>query len=166
MASASAGSNGFDPTIVQRFVKDIERHKETLLSYQGAYMKQCRDVRDLIKKSKELAKGEGIPLKQLNALLKERDLNRKIEKLRADFEDQEDLDTYDQLKEALGDFGDLPLGAAALDAKKGDDDADVRPRHLLEKEADRIARENAEKIEKGIKPLRVVGLPGADAVEA
>jgi hypothetical protein len=178
---ATAGSNGFDPTIVQRFVKEIEKHKETLLSYQGSYMKQCRDVRDMIKKAKELAKGEGIPTKQLNALLKERDLQRKLEGIREDFEDQEDLDTYDQLKEALGDFGELPLGAAALDAKKQDDDAevsaandddetDVRPRHLREKEAERVARENGEKIKKGIKPLGekvvVIGLPGADAAEA
>lgn len=175
MATAAAGSNGFDSTIVQRFVKEIEKHKETLLSYQGSYMKQCREVRDMIKKSKELAKGEGIPTKQLNALLKERDLLRKLEGIREDFEDQEDLETYDQIKEALGDFGLSPLGQAVLAAKAAeaanapaDDEADVRPRHLREKEAAREARENGERVMRGIRPLggNVVGLPGADATEA
>lgn len=150
-------SNGYDPTIVQQFVKDIERHFATLESYRGEYMNRCKSVRELITRSKDAAKEEGIPKKLLNALLKERELERKIDNIHDSFEDEEDADNYEALKDALGSLADTPLGKAALGES---DDADLRPRHLKEAEAQRV-EENKRRLKEGIK-----GLPGGDATEA
>ena len=46
-------------------------------------------------------------------MIKERDLERKIEDLTEDFEEDERSE-YQMLAEKLGEFGDLPLGQAAL----------------------------------------------------
>lgn len=154
-------SNGFDPSTVQQFVKDIERHFETLKSYQGEYMNRCKGVRDLITRAKDAAKEAGIPKKHLNSLLKERELLRKIDGVREAFEDEEDLETYEALVEALGPLADTPLGRAAM-GDDDEDDEDVRPRHLREQDPDRkAAAENSKRLHKGVK-----GLPGDDATEA
>lgn len=152
------GDNGYDPTIVQQFVKDIERHFETLESYRGEYMNRCKSVRELITRSKDAAKEAGIPKKLLGALLKEREFERKIEGIRDSFEDEEDADNYEALKDALGSLADTPLGKAALG--EGADDADLRPRHLKDAEKQRV-EENKRRLKGGIK-----GLPNADASEA
>jgi hypothetical protein len=161
MSSAKNG-NGFDPSIVHQFVKDIERHFETLKSYQGEYMNRCKTVRDLIARSKDAAKEAGIPKKLLTALLKERELLRKVDDIRDSFEDDEDAEVYDQLCEALGDFIETPLGKAAAGTAPGDDEKDVRPAFLKEKDAasDHVEG-NVTRLRKGIK-----GLPGANATEA
>jgi hypothetical protein len=155
-------SNGFDPSTVQQFVKDIERHFETLRSHQGEYMNRCKGVRDLIARAKDAAKEAGIPKKALNSLLKERELLRKIDGIRESFEDEEDLETYEALVEALGPLADTPLGRAATGSSDDDDEEDVRPRHLREQDENRkAAAENSKRLRKG-----VTGLPGADATEA
>lgn len=104
-------SNGFD--VAKQFVSDIERHFETLDSYRGEYMNRCRAVRDLIAQIYDRAKDAGVPKKELKAVIKTRELERKIEELRDDLEDG--AETFDQIRHALGDLADLPLGTAALD---------------------------------------------------
>lgn len=105
------GSNGFDGA--KLFVADIERHFETLESYRGEYMRRCRDVRDLIAQTYDRAKDAGVPKKELKAVIKARELERKIEALRENL-DEDGAETFDQIRHALGDLADLPLGDAAL----------------------------------------------------
>lgn len=106
-------TNGFDATILKRFVGEIDKHKEAMASRQGEYMKYCRDQRELISAVFDRAKDAGIPRAELKAALKERDLQKKIEALREDME-PEQAETFDQIKHALGMLADLPLGATAL----------------------------------------------------
>ena len=75
--------------------------------------------RGIIGDIKKRAKAQGVPPKELNAVLKRINLETRLHKLRDDLED-EDQNTYDLLCEACGDFITTPLGQAAADA--------VRPR--------------------------------------
>ncbi|HEY8214061.1 MAG TPA: hypothetical protein VIG36_08045 [Methylocystis sp.] len=155
---------------IRRTFEDEETRRASFRGDMGALKQRREDIY-------ERAESSGVPKKLLKARIKQWIEDKRIAEAKARREavvpdDIDDRAKFQQLCEALGDFKDLPLGQAAVDAaapaggSQGDDDADIRPRHLREQEADRIARENAEKITKGIKPLRVVGLPGADAVEA
>jgi hypothetical protein len=100
-------TNGFDPALVKRFMGDIIRHKEELLSLKGEYMQRAKGVH-------ELAKEAGIPRKELNTLLKKIDLEAKLNGLIEDLDDDEQVN-FDALQIAFGDFADTPLAAAALD---------------------------------------------------
>lgn len=106
-------ANTIDATTAKRFVGEIEKCFDELLSERGEYMNSCRMIRERIKGWKEQAGEAGIPRKALNIELKRRELERKIEGLTADAE-EEDVDLADMLRAALGGFGDTPLGAAAV----------------------------------------------------
>lgn len=138
-------SNGFESA--ERWVKEIERHHETLATYQGEYMARCRTVRESISGCFDAAKEAGIPVKELRAVIKERSLLRKIEGLREKL-DEDQAETFDQIKHALGMLSDLPLGdaamkrSAAVDSLTDEDD---------EEDADEVAgRTNAEALSAGI----------------
>jgi uncharacterized protein (UPF0335 family) len=74
-------------------------------------------IREAITGIYDEAKDAGIPKKELRALIRTRELERKIEQTRADLEADEQA-TFEQLAEALGDFGNTPLGQAALDGAR------------------------------------------------
>ncbi len=59
------------------------------------------------------ASDQGISKKLLKTKIKERDLERKIDDLTVDLEDDE-RNEYEMLSEKLGEFADTPLGAAAM----------------------------------------------------
>lgn len=139
-------SNGFESA--ERWVTEIERHHETLATYQGEYMARCRTVRESISGCYDAAKESGIPVKELRAVIKERQLHKKIEALRENL-DEEQAETFDQIKHALGMLNDLPLGEAALKRSEAidsltddDDDADTV-----------AANANADKLRSGIGKL-------------
>lgn len=112
------GSNGYGK--VATFVAEISEHLEALLSLQMTYMADAKRERGLINDIKKRAKAEGIPTKELNAVLKTLDLERKVERIRDDMEEENQV-TYDLMMDALGDYKNTPLGAAALEKapKKG-----------------------------------------------
>lgn len=147
-------SNGIDPTIAKRFVGDIERHLDALLSERGIYMAKCKDIRGLIKETKDRAADAGISRKSLNTLLKERDLRKKMEAL-YDGEDGEELEEQvDLLKHALGELGDLPLGKAAVEkaeARKAAKSAAIDG--LLDDPAQERVADNVRKLKSGIREL-------------
>jgi hypothetical protein len=110
--------NGFDPDRVGQAVKSIEAIEAEIASMTGEHMAACKVKRGriaLIKK--EAKKAWGIPRVELNALLKERSLQRKVDAVRADL-DGDQVDTVEMLAVALGKFADTPLGKAAV-AKAG-----------------------------------------------
>lgn len=143
-------SNGFESA--ERWVKEIERHHETLATYQGEYMARCRTVRESISGCYDAAKESGIPVKELRAVIKERTLLRKIEGIRGNLDDEQ-VETFDQIKHALGMLSDLPLGdaalkrSAAIDSLTGDDGDDEPD------ENERAAGDNAERLRAGISTL-------------
>jgi hypothetical protein len=175
---ATAGKNEFiDEQTATRFFAEVRRTYEDEDTERASWRGKSAAIKQRRKGVYERAESSGIPTKILKARIAQWIEDKRIAEAKARREavvpdDIDDRAKFQQLCEALGDFKDLPLGQAAVgaaapaDGAPADDESDVRPRHLREMEADRIARENAEKIEKGIKPLKVVGLPGADAVEA
>lgn len=108
-------ANTIDPTTAKRFVGEIEKCFEELASLQGSYMNACAGVRTRIKDWKDAANEAGLPRKALNIELKRRELQRKLEAVTDDI-DEDVVDLADQIREALGGMADLPLGQAAVDA--------------------------------------------------
>ncbi|MGO4672956.1 hypothetical protein AB4Z40_08660 [Bosea sp. 2YAB26] len=106
-------SNGFDAVVLQRFVTDIERHHDTIASYKGEHAQRVKSVQELIGEVFDRAKDAGIPRKELKAVIKERRLLVQIENLREELEEDQ-AETFDQIKHALGMLSDLPLGEVAL----------------------------------------------------
>lgn len=140
-------SNGFDATVLKRFVTDIERHHETIASYKGEHAQRVKSVQELITEVFDRAKDAGIPRKELKAVIKERRLLVQIENIREDLEEDQQ-ETLDQIKHALGMLSDLPLGdaamkrSAAVDSLTDEDNAE---------DADEVAgRTNAEALSAGI----------------
>ncbi|MCF1502173.1 hypothetical protein L0F51_00130 [Afifella sp. H1R] len=177
-----AGHNGFDPQKCQTFVSQIERIFAEMETKKGEYMAWCQGRRELISGVYDNAKDAGIPKKELKANVKRRQLEAQIDALREDMEpDQQD--TYDNIRLALGDLADTPLGDAALakssagtggnakqepkDVKPSD--ADVKaatakemaeaPEEVTTSYADRLRKQN----DSVDKKLRGSGFPGADA---
>lgn len=105
-------SNGFDTVVLKRFVGDIERHHETIASYKGEHAQRVKSVQEMISEVFDRAKDAGIPRKELKAVIKERRLLVQIENIREELEDDQQ-ETLDQIKHALGMLADLPLGEAA-----------------------------------------------------
>lgn len=135
--------------IEKRWVGEIERHLSELDSMRGEYMAACKDVRERIAECYDRAKDAGLPKKALKAVIKTRQLQKKIEGLREDLAEDGLDESYDQIRHALGDLSDLPLGQAALKDKAPNPVDSL----ATADEFDAIGADNAAKIEAGIKPL-------------
>lgn len=150
-------SNGFDATVLKRFVSDIERHHETIASYKGEHAQRVKSVQELITEVFDRAKDSGIPRKELKAVIKERRLLVQIENLREELEDDQQ-ETLDQIKHALGMIADLPLGEAAMarsdaiDSLTDDDEFDAAA-PKAEDENTKAGKRNAKALRDGIAPL-------------
>jgi hypothetical protein len=94
-------------------VEAIEKLFGDLLVEKTTYMSKCKTIRKIMADEYDSASNRGISKKLLKTKIKERDLERKIDDLTADLEDDE-RNEYQMLSEKLGEFGDTPLGAAAL----------------------------------------------------
>jgi uncharacterized protein (UPF0335 family) len=116
------------------FVRRVESLMDELATLRGRYMAECKAVRGEIKDVYKDAKDEEVPVKPLKALIRYRELERKQNEIAAGLDDMTDLADYQTLVEALGEFGDTPLGQAALDLAGGggddDDEGDQRPRFV------------------------------------
>jgi len=104
------GHNGPSPVA---FVERIERCKGELATLRGKYMVACKGVREDINGILVEAEDEGLSRKALKSVLKARDLEAKADAVREALED-EDQTAYDNIRVALGDFADTPLGQAAI----------------------------------------------------
>lgn len=153
---SKAGSNGFDPAVLNSLAERIESIEADIESEKGASMQRCKAMKEDIADVVEEGKARGIPPKPFKKALKARKLNRQIEALRTDLADMIDQESYDQIRFALGDLADTPLGGAALKGKEPNgDDKDVRPDFLKNKGASvEASSERGKEILAGIKPLQ------------
>jgi hypothetical protein len=104
---------------VQAAVEAIEKLDGDLLSEKMAYMNRCKIIRKMKADKYDHASDQGISKKLLKKKIKERDLERKIDGITEDLEDDERSE-YQMLTEKLGEFADTPLGQAAMaKAEKG-----------------------------------------------
>jgi hypothetical protein len=111
------GSNGFDPDLLNSYLSRIDEAYDELLSLKGEHMQACKAPRARIKNVKAEAKQAGLNMAAFNtavaAHLAERKIGEKIAALEAD-----DRADYEAMREALGPFGNTPLGEAALNRAK------------------------------------------------
>lgn len=98
---------------VQAAVDAIEKLDADLLQVKMAYMSQCKNIRKIKAGEYEQAADQGINRKLLRVKVRERALERRIDDLTSEFEADERSE-YEMLSQKLGEFGDLPLGQAAL----------------------------------------------------
>ena len=120
MARKASPAQSNTPTSedVQNAVRSIEQRYTELATERGAYMQRCRRIREDMSSNYDAAGLSGISKKLLQKIIKERELERKIAGLTDDLENDERME-LEMLVEALGDFGELPLGKAAIAAKDG-----------------------------------------------
>ncbi len=111
--ATASNSNTPSPEDVQSAVRSIEQRYTELATERGAYMQKCRRIREDMSSNYDAAGLNGISKKLLQKIIKERDLERKIAGLTDDLEPDERSE-LEMLVEALGEFGDLPLGKAAI----------------------------------------------------
>ncbi|HEX5508772.1 MAG TPA: GapR family DNA-binding domain-containing protein [Pseudolabrys sp.] len=108
-----AGTNGFDPDKVKSFIERIENLQSDIRTVKAENAVRCKTIMDDIKIVLDEAKEDGIPRKELKAVLKARELERRLEETRDNL-DGESQETFDQIRFALGDLAETPLGGAAL----------------------------------------------------
>ena len=172
--------NSFDRTVLARWTGEILSVYRKLEDQKLENMRICKEIRAPLPDLYDAAKNAGLPLKAFKAHVKAELAKIAYEKRLANIEpeDEDDAEAY-ELMRSIAQEGDLFDHAAKEHAaKKGDDDVDLRPGFLKDKDikatikfgdgpevpfdADRVA-DNVRRLKKGIKP---VGLPGADANEA
>ena len=156
-----AATNGIDPKLLARFNGDLDRHEEEMASQRGIYMAFCKSRREMMGEVFEAAANAGIPKKAFKVHRKAAKLEDKVRSLIDDL-DEDEAETVEMIRAALGQLADTPLGRAA----SGNEDHDVRPNFLRNRDTLEalggdddidagavIGAENAAKIKKGIKPL-------------
>ena len=115
----TTGTNGFNPEQVEAIVAKIEGIEQEKESEKGAYMQRCQVLNERKNMAFEEAQAYSIPKKELKAVLKLRELDRKRVKLIEEAEG-ETRDNIELLIDALGGLAELPLGLAAIDRSAPD----------------------------------------------
>lgn len=106
------------PDVVRTIFRRLDRLLDELASERDAYQERAREIRIEIDRALLDAENAGIPKRQAKAVLKARALEAKLEGVRKKLE-LGDVESYDAIRAALGEFADTPLGRAVLD-KAGD----------------------------------------------
>lgn len=113
MARVLEGRNRATPSEMASYVDEYEKMEKEKLDRKMAYMAECAKISGRQKSLVDDAKGAGLNGKVLRATVKQRALERKAEAVFDDLED-DDAELLRDIREALGDYADLPLGAAAV----------------------------------------------------
>ena len=111
------GYNGYDGEQLKGYLDEIAHHDNELLDLKIDYMNRCRGPRAQIREIMATAKEAGVNMKAFRErarnMREDNARERRIAKLEAD-----DLQDYEAMCEALGDYGSTPLGEAALKRAK------------------------------------------------
>lgn len=107
------GGNGFNADQAKAFKARVESLMGDLAVERSEYMNNCKSIRADVKIVLDEAKAAGIPKKEFKQVIETARLVNKINSIREDLVGDEQ-DNYDLLVTALGGFGELPLGQAAL----------------------------------------------------
>ena len=110
-----AATNLVDSTSLKRFFTELKRLDADVESAKGRYMKECQERSARRAAILEAAEGAGIPKRELKTVFKRYKLEQKIEALDDAFDDAA---VYEAMVQGIGEAGDLPLFASALDKAK------------------------------------------------
>jgi uncharacterized protein (UPF0335 family) len=113
MARVLEGRNRATPDEMASFVDAYEVMEREKLDRKMAYMAECAKIAGRQKDLVDDAKGQGLNGKVLRSVVKARALERKADAVYEELED-DDANLHKDIREAIGDYADLPLGAAAV----------------------------------------------------
>lgn len=129
MADLTVPGNGYPKGKVRDFVKRIEDCEEEILKHKTTFMNRAKkikgDINDVLDEAKEEL---GISKKVLRGVVKRRALAEKAEGIRDKFEEDE-MDQYDLVRDALGELDDEQVREEALaraNARKEDERAAMK----------------------------------------
>lgn len=126
MARVLEGRNRANADEMASFIDKFEELEREKLREKMAYMERCRRITEQQKELLDDGKAQGLPKNVVKAVAKARELERKAKNLLDDLEDDQQQ-IFKDIREALGDYADLPLGAAAVAREEDDeDDGDER----------------------------------------
>ncbi len=94
-------SNQVDKEALFEAVKKIQTVETAMESDKGSYMAKCKDHREAIKEIKQDARDNGVPTKELNAVLKRKKLMDQVEAVVSDM-DEDEAELVDQMEFTLG----------------------------------------------------------------
>lgn len=115
MARILEGRNRPTASEAASFVDKFEALEARIATEKAKYMLACKAIRTEQKDLLDDAKGQGVGKGIVKAIHKARVLTAKAKAAMDALEDPDDRDYADEIRKALGDFADLPLGAAAVD---------------------------------------------------
>lgn len=115
------GKNRASPSEAASFVDKFEELEQQVASERGSFMARCKAIRERQKELLDDAKSQGVAKKLVKSIVAARDHEAKAKALRDELE-EEDKKFFVDIRRALGDYADTPLGAAA--AKREEPPAD------------------------------------------
>ncbi|MGL4442992.1 MAG: hypothetical protein ACRCU1_05165 [Alsobacter sp.] len=111
-------SRSYDGEALAQAIETIRAEEEAIKAKMDAASKACEAHRNTIKVTKKALVESGFPSEVLAVLLRKDKLQRKIERIDENLDDEQ-KDQFQSMEEALGDFLDSPLGQAAVNAEAG-----------------------------------------------
>lgn len=121
MARILEGRNRANADEMASFVDKFEELEKEVLREKMSYMERCRRIRSQQKDLLDDAKSQGLPKNVLKSVVKAREYDRKAEALMEELEDDA-AQIFKDIRQALGDYADLPLGQAAVAREEVTDD--------------------------------------------
>ncbi len=121
MARVLEGRNRTNPDEMASFVDKFEELEKEKLREKMSYMERCRRIQTQINELLDDAKDQGLPKNVLKGVVKAREFERKADAVMEALEDDAQA-LFKDIRQALGDFADLPLGAAAVEREETSDD--------------------------------------------
>lgn len=143
-----------DAETIRRLYAEIERNEVDIKSEMMAAAARCKRMHEAIRDCCDALKDAGLTRPVIKATRAEKKALKAAAKARGELEG-DDVALGEYVREKLGGFADLPLGAAAVaEAEKDDAERDIRP-DFLKRRADQRAAENVAALtgKDGIKPL-------------
>lgn len=104
-----------DADKVQNVLDRVANLNDQIETEKSTYMTACKAIRSDIKGVYRDAKNDGLPVKALKNIVKDRVAEKAAERRRTDL-DTPDLESYDQIVLMLGALAGTPLGDTALSA--------------------------------------------------
>ena len=114
----SKHDNGFDRDEIERYLDAIDAADNNLLALKSDHMNACKGPRGRIRDAMAIAKEGGVNMVAFRAFVSKHRGERKVAAKLAELEADDRAD-FDALCDALGDYGDTPLGEAAKASHKG-----------------------------------------------
>jgi len=117
----TTGSNGYDGEALNRYIQAIDREHDALDIFRSEYMLKCKGPRGRIKETLKAVRADAVSMPAFREVLAKHLADRKHDKRLAALE-ADDADAYDLMVEALGPYADTPLGKAALNRMRPQED--------------------------------------------